>query len=333
LSDTIRFPAAHGEAQDNVIASNRVNGTSVRPAWPDLPEQARASVETFAGHRVARADTQTGGFSSGLAVRLTFTDSTRLFVKGIATDHILYSRYGEEAAINQALPATVPVPRLLRSWEAGGWLLTAFQDIDGRHPDPTPGTPDTGRVLTLLQTLPATVTPSPIPAAPDFVEAVGEEFLGWQLLAGDSTELDPWSTRHLAKLAATERDWHRHSAGTTLLHADLRPDNTLLADTGDVVIDWAYLHQGAAWVDPAMFLPHLIRAGHTPAQAEAAMTAVTAWTTASPEALTSFAVALTGYWERSSRYPGPPGVPYLRPYQAEMAAIGRQWIQHRTGWS
>lgn len=316
-----------------MIASEEVIGTSVRPAWHDLPDQARASVEAFTGRAVARADTQSGGFSSGLATRLTSDDGTRLFVKGVAVDHVLYERYREEADINQALPTTVPVPRMLRSWEAGGWLLMAFTDVDGRHPVPAPGSQDTDRVLALLDLLSATVTPSPIPDAPGFVPEVGEEFLGWQLLADTGIELDPWSTRHLARLAAAERDWHRDGSGTTLLHADLRPDNTILADAGDVAIDWAYLHQGAAWVDPVMFLPHLIRAGHTPAQAEAAMTAVTAWTHAPTDAITSFAIALTGYWERNSHYPGPPGVPYLRTYQAQMAAVGQQWIQHRTGWT
>ena len=316
-----------------MIASDGITGTSVRPAWPDLPDQARACVEAFAGHPVARADTQTGGFSSGLATRLTFTDGTRMFVKGIAADHVLYPRYGEEAAINQALPATVPVPRLLRSWEAGGWLLMAFADVDGRHPDTAMGSPDTDRALALLDALPAAVTPSPITGAPGFVDAVGEEFLGWKLLGDAAIELDSWSTRHLDRLAVTERAWHSDADGTTLLHADLRPDNTILSADGDVVIDWAYLHQGAAWVDPAMFLPHLIRAGHTPAQAEAAMATVTAFSQAPAAAITSFAIALTGYWERNSRYPGPPGVPYLRSYQAEMAAVGRQWIQHRTGWA
>ena len=44
------------------------------------------------------------------------------------------------------------------------------------------------------------------------------------------------------------------------------------------------------------------------------------------------AIALTGYWNRSARLPSPAKVPYLRGYQAEMAAIGRSWIEHRTGW-
>jgi aminoglycoside phosphotransferase (APT) family kinase protein len=307
--------------------------TSVRPHWTDLPEGVRSSVHDLAQQPVTGDRTQTGGFSSGMATRLTLADGTGLFLKGISTNHVLYTRYLEEAAINQALPDTVPVPRLLRSWETSGWLLMAFQDIDGRHPRLTPTGPDTDRALTLLNTLPGTVTPTPITDAPDFVDAVGEEIHGWQTLADTGADLDPWSTRNLAALAAAERSWYTAAQGNTLLHADLRPDNMLLTDTGAYVIDWAYLHQGAAWVDPVGLTPHLIRAGHTPAQAEARMATATAWASAPTDAVTGFAVALTGYWERSSRYPGPPGVPYLRPYQAEMASIGRRWIQHRTSWT
>ncbi|MEV0533382.1 hypothetical protein [Kitasatospora sp. NPDC050463] len=75
-----------------------------------------------------------------------------------------------------------------------------------------------------------------------------------------------------------------------------------------------------------------IRAGHTPALAEALIGRAASWSDAPPAAITSFAVAQAGYWERNSRLPAPPGVPYLRDYQARMAAVGRGWIAHRTGW-
>jgi hypothetical protein len=159
---------------------------------------------------------------------------------------------------------------------------------------------------------------------------------GWRCLQGPGADLDAWSARNLDRLVAAEHFWPHYGDGTTLLHADLGPDTMLLAEpeTGDVVIDWAYLHQGAAWIDPALFLPHLIRAGHTPQQAEALMDAsVAGWAGAPPEAITFFAIALTGYWERSSRLPILPRAPYLRLYQARMAAVGRAWIQHRTDWS
>ncbi|MFD8022178.1 hypothetical protein ACFV6G_17315 [Streptomyces lavendulae] len=49
-------------------------------------------------------------------------------------------------------------------------------------------------------------------------------------------------------------------------------------------------------------------------------------------AVTAFAAAFGGYWERSSRNPAPPNVPHLRGYQARAAEAARGWIAHRTGW-
>ncbi|WP_157849797.1 phosphotransferase family protein [Streptomyces novaecaesareae] len=203
---------------------------------------------------------------------------------------------------------------------------------DGGHPDLSPGSVDLPAVIRLLDQLPKTVSPSPIPDAPSVASVLEGGFHGWRALADQQAELDPWSTRHIEQLAAIERDWLAESAGVCLLHVDLRADNVLMRGDDALVIDWAYLHQGADWIDPAFLVPQLIRAGHTPAQAEDLIVDVASWAAAPPHAITSFAVAQAGYWERNSRLPAPPGVPYLRGYQASMAAIGRTWIEFRTGW-
>ncbi|WP_424217797.1 phosphotransferase family protein (plasmid) [Streptomyces sp. BI20] len=311
--------------------------TSLRPAWDDLPQAVRDAITDHAGAPVAGATTQTAGFSNGLAVRLVLADGRRLFVKGTPTDHVLHPRYAEEAAIGSVLTGRAPVPDLLRTWEVGGWLLMVIEDVDGRHPDirPDPDGPgtDTLLLLDLLAVLPRAVTPSPLPDAPDFVDVVGEEFHGWARLRKDRVDIDPWAARHLDALAGIEREWTKWAQGTTLVHADLRPDNILLTPTRSYVLDWAYLHQGAPWIDPAVLFPHLLRAGHTAPAAEALMNEhVPTWRETPPEVLTSFAAAFTGYWERACRLPAPPGVPYLRPFQKEMAGHGRRWIAHRTGW-
>ncbi|MFB7126597.1 phosphotransferase family protein [Kitasatospora sp. NPDC056273] len=306
--------------------------TSVRPSWDELPLLAQESVETHLGAPVTGARTQAGGFSPGLAVRATLADGRAVFLKGAATDHPVHGRYAAEAAINRSLTRQVPVPRMLVSWEAGGWLLMAFEDIDGGHPDLGPGSADLPAVVRLLDRLPRAVSPSPIPDAPSIVSVLGGGSRSWRALADQQAELDPWSTRHIEQLAAVEHDWHAASAGVCLLHADLRADNMLMRGDDALAIDWAYLHQGAAWIDPAFLVTQLIRAGHTPAQAEALLAPVASWAAAPPDAITSFAVAQAGYWELNSRLPAPPGVPYLRGYQASMAAIGRTWIAHRTGW-
>jgi aminoglycoside phosphotransferase (APT) family kinase protein len=307
--------------------------TSERPHWSHLPDAVRESAATALGSPVAEAAVQVSGFSSGLAVRAVLADGRRVFLKGVATDHPIHPVYAEEMLIARAMPANVPVPRLLDSWEAGKWLLMAFQDIDGRHPDLSPGSADTTTVLATLEALPALVTPSPLPDAPPVATALGDAMHGWASLAEQHAELEPWAARHLHRLAAAERTWVEHSGGNTLLHADLRPDNMLATSAGTcLIVDWAYPHQGAAWIDPAMLLPHFIRAGHTPAQAEDLAVGLGSWKDVDESALTSWAIALTGYWEHSSRLPSPPQVPYLRGYQAEMATVGRTWVEHRTGW-
>lgn len=50
--------------------------------------------------------------------------------------------------------------------------------------------------------------------------------------------------------------------GGTLLHADLHGSNPLGSDHGVWLIDWGIAGQGAAWVEPALFIPRPILVGH-----------------------------------------------------------------------
>ncbi|MFJ6212687.1 phosphotransferase [Streptomyces sp. NPDC092296] len=307
--------------------------TSVRPLWADLPPAVRESADGTLGSPVVTTLPQAGGFSPGLAVRAVLADGRRAFLKGIRTDHPAYPMYADEATVNRAMPAWAPLPRMLDTWEAAGWLLMSFEDIAGGHPDLSPGSADLPAVLRTLDVLPEVVSPSPIPDAPAVADELAGMLHGWQALTREGAPLDPWSTRHIDRLAAVERDWTKDSAGTCLLHIDLRADNMLMRDPDTaLVIDWAYLHQGAPWLDPAFLGPQLIRAGHTPGQVTELLARVSSWRAAPPAAALSFAVAQAGYWERSSRLPAPPGVPYLRGYQAEMAAVGRDWVAYLGGW-
>jgi hypothetical protein len=75
------------------------------------------------------------------------------------------------------------------------------------------------------------------------------------------------------------------------------------------LIDRAQPACGAAWLDTADLVPHLILAGHTPAHAEQALAAVPAWRDADPDVITSYAIAFAGYWTRMSRQPAAPTRP------------------------
>ncbi len=98
---------------------------------------------------------------------------------------------------------------------------------------------------------------------------------GWgELATAPPADLDDWTRRHLHDLAALETQWLSAAEGKTLLHGDINQSNLLIDRAGTVVvIDWAQPVRGAAWIDVADLVPHLILAGHTPA-AEAAITGV-----------------------------------------------------------
>ncbi|NUU23164.1 MAG: phosphotransferase [Streptomycetaceae bacterium] len=316
-----------------------MTATAVRPNWHDLPVPTREAVVSLAGADVTAAESQGGGYTPGLATRLHLADGSRLFVKGIECGHPLSGTYRAEAELTAALPNAAPTPGLRWTVHTGGWIVLAMDDIPGTTPDLAPGSPDLPAVVTAVTALGATLTPSPVPDAPTVADALGPVLQGWTRLADDTDadelDLDPWAAAHLGKLAGVERGWLDHAAGTTLVHGDLRADNLIVrAEDGTVaVVDWSYPHQGAAWIDAAALVPHLILAGHTPDAAEKVVADIPAWRAAPAEALDAFAVACTGYWTRSARLAPPPGVPYLRGFQARAAAAGLAWTRHRTGWT
>ena len=123
-----------------------------------------------------------GGFSPGVASRLRTSAGRRVFVKAIGPElnpgsPALHRR---EAEIVRMLPPEAPVPRLLWSHDEGeeGWVVLAFEDVDGRGPA-EPWRPDElDRTLDALADLAELLTPSPV--AVRTVGGVG----GWSVISG-----------------------------------------------------------------------------------------------------------------------------------------------------
>ena len=107
-----------------------------RPLWHELPKRVQAEVERLAGGRVVTARNCPGGFSPGLASRLTFTDGQRAFVKAMDVDTWPdeAAPHRAEATIAAALPSTVAAPALLGTFDDGHWVVLVFEDIDGAEP-------------------------------------------------------------------------------------------------------------------------------------------------------------------------------------------------------
>ena len=111
-------------------------GSAVRPAFDDLPPDVRRAIEEAAGSPVHQALSQGGGFTSGFASRLELEDGRRLFVKAATSEQHVFARpsYEREAAVVRGLPEAVPAPRLLWTRDLGAWFVSAFEDVEARHP-------------------------------------------------------------------------------------------------------------------------------------------------------------------------------------------------------
>ena len=111
--------------------------------------------------------------------------------------------------------------------------------------------------------------------------------------------------------------------GDTLLHTDMTHNNFIITAGHAQVVDWSMPCRGAIWLDTARMLVRLIRAGHTPTQAESWAATLPTWAEASPEALDAFAAALAKL-SRKLRDSSTDA-----PHLAEMAAASDAWLQHR----
>ena len=235
-----------------------------------------------------------------------------------------------------AIPPAAPVPRLLfvLDDDPDGWVVLAFEDVDGRQPAVPWRDAELERVLAAMASLAADLTPSPLrpPLVADASEAFGGvEGLTWaSLVAAPNAALDPWSARHLEALAALEARAGEAARGDTLLHFDLRADNLLLAGDGVRVVDWPHAHVGQAFVDLVWFAPSVAMQGG-PRPAELVTRYGPRATRTRPHSMPS-SRASPPTSPSASLLPPPPGLPTLRAFQAAQAEVARAWLAERTGW-
>ena len=311
----------------------------MRLDWLAVPERVRLAFERWAGSPVVRATSQPSGFSPGVAARLRLADGRGVFVKAVgptpnAEAPAIHRR---EARIVSALPADVPVPRLRWVHDDGedGWVLLAFDAVEGRHPREPWHLDELDRVLHSLARLAERLSPSPLPM--DDIGSAGQivatRICGWQRLRDDAPEppsgLGDWSRRHLEALADLEARAPAAVSGTTLLHFDVRADNLLLGSDEVWFVDWPHACVGAAWLDVVGFAPSVTMQGGPPPEDVLARYPGSARPDA--EAVTAGLAAVAGYFTRQALQPPPPGLPTLRAFQAAQGVIARHWLAQRTG--
>ena len=323
------------------MRSSNPPAQGVRPAWSTMPGGVLSVLEGWLGSAVTTAASQAGGFSPGIAARIRTADGDRYFVKAVGPlpNPDSPGMHRREAQIVAAMPDGVAVPGMLWSHDDDetGWVLLAFQDIDGRHPRMPWRLEELDLVIDGLAKLADSLTPSPLPVslAGSARRAFQRGINGWRQLAegppSDLDRLDGWSRRNLDKLVELESQAPDAVDGDTLLHLDVRADNILLADKKVWIFDWASACVGAPWVDAVGFAPSVAMQGGPPP--EQVVARHPSARSADPSNITAAVTSVAGYFTRGALQPPPPGLPTLREFQAAQGAVAREWTAARTGLS
>ncbi len=234
-------------------------------AWGDLPTGVRQAVQTRIGE-VISAETVTEGITCRAALILT-TSRHQLFVKGVPADD--FSSLGAqlaEVAINNAVQRVSPAVH----WEtiADKWHLIAFEYVDGRHADLSPGSADLRTVAHLLKRAQTCRVP-------------------------EGHRVPPLTARYRPFLRPGDAE---ALAGTALLHTDTNPHNLLITERRGYLVDWAMSALGPSWVDPAQTAVRLMESGGTPAQARAWLSGFPDWERAPWDARARFIELVCRDW-------------------------------------
>jgi aminoglycoside phosphotransferase (APT) family kinase protein len=302
-----------------------------RPAYDALPREVRRWADGALGSPVTAWTSESGGFSPGVAARVTCADGTRAFLKAVSAEvnPVAPGLHRTEARVTAALPPELGSPALLALYDDGTWVALLLEVVDGRPPL-LPWQPD--ELAAALRALDRLADVPALPGLPPVAESLAEEFTGWRTLAVDPPDdLEPWQLRHLDELVALETAWPDAAAGDRLLHLDARDDNMLVTPDGEVVlVDWPWAAVGNPLLDVVGFIPSAMLCGL--GDPEAVLAATAAGRTAAPEHVTCLVATFCGLMEDARRRPPPPGIDAVRAFQAAQAGTSGRWLRLRTGW-
>jgi hypothetical protein len=305
----------------------------VRVRYDATPASLRAWVDAELGSPVVAAITQNGGFSPGVAARLRCADGSRAFCKAVDdVNDFAPDSHRREQRITAALPAGVPAPRLIASYDDGRWVGLLLEDIDGRQPAMPWDEDELHRVLATIDELAVRLTPCPLVDAPTLAGEWREDFSNWRDVASRDlpSGLPEWCIRNLDRLAELEPDWEAAGAGDTLLHTDLRADNLLVTTEQVWVVDWPHAARGAAIFDLVSLAPSVAMQGGPDPSSLLALSVT--GRAADRDVLTALVCAITGFFVVNALAPAPPGLPTLRQFQAAQGDAALRWLAELTGW-
>ncbi len=301
--------------------------TSRRLDWLLLPPALRRMVEDRLGSPVVESVSAGSGWTPGCASVLIGERGERVFLKAASkkAQRSFADAYAAEATVLRQLPSPIPVPRLLWSHEDDLWVVLAFEHVEHTNPARPWRRDELDACLDTLEHLAQTLTPPPM-RVPSFAREFAGCLDGW---AHVRRTAPGWP--HLDEAVALAGRFAEATAGSTLVHADVRDDNLLLAPTGRALLcDWDFATVGAAWVDTVCLL---IGPAGDGLDADAVLAERALTRTAAPDDVDSLLALLAGYFLERRDAPVPNSSPYLRAHQDWYAEATWAWLARRRGWT
>lgn len=301
-----------------------------RVSWPELPQALRSTIESRLGSNVVEATRQIGGFSPGSADLVQLQDGRVVFVKAVDAEvnDFAAQLHAKEANIAAKLPETFPAPKLLSHVQCQGWQALVFAEAPGNRPA-LPWNPD--ELLVVLDSvadLNSSVPESLVRGLPRLEDELRDDFAGFsRIIDDDFVPNDPWIAQHLQELHQLAEPAALLLAGEELVHADLRADNILVGNDGDIyLVDWPWAARGAAWYDA---LTLLIEARlHEPLlDVQSIVDSHRIFASVTSTELVSALAGLTGFYLDAARRPPVPSLPTLRSYHAQQAVACTSWLK------
>ncbi len=312
--------------------------TALRLEWRYLPPHVRRLVESRCGSPVVAAESQGGGFTPAFASVLECADGSRHFVKAasVVAQRAFAESYREEGTRLRRLPAATPAPALRWMHDDGEWVVLGIEHVEARPPARPWRHDDLAGALESLEAIAHLLTPPPAGLsletfAVDLADLPGR-WAALRTLTADVPGLLelPGLAGHLDDAGALASRLAEATAGTTVVHTDVRDDNLLVRPDGSVLVcDWNWLVRGAAWIDTVMLLIGPRGDGLDVEQVLADSPVTRDVAAADVDTLLA---AVTGYFLTSALHPVPASSPHLRDAQWWQGEVCWDWLRERRGW-
>lgn len=305
---------------------------SPRIGWAEMPAHVQAGVERILGSPVVEAKGQQGGLSPGTADRVLTAAGQRAFVKAVSPQLNEHSPgiHRKEAIVAAALPAGIPAPSLIGTYDDGEWVALVLSDVEFRHPHIPWRAVELRLVLDALLQIARQPLPPELSRLPTLESELVDPFRGWtRIRRNPPNDCDPWILQNLDRLERLAEQGLLDVAGASLAHTDLRADNIIITTTnGAVLVDWPWAAVGAAWVDAITVLVNVRVFDHA-FDVDEMLASHDVFTTSDATKVNGFLSGLAAYFIDSARQPPPPGLPTVRAFQQQQGEAVIHWLRDR----